>query len=140
MSFRYFEGVAMAEAAFEAEGKDIKELFESCADAFIDTSADPKTIKPEIKKEIAVKGDDLEKLLFNFLEELVFIKDSEAIVFNKATINDISETELKATLTGEKIKVNSEQELRADVKAITMHMFKVEKTNKGWKATVIMDI
>ena len=130
----------MAEAAFEAEGKDIKELFESCADAFIDTSADPKTIKPEIKKEIAVKGDDLEKLLFNFLEELVFIKDSEAIVFNKATINDISETELKATLTGEKIKVNSEQELRADVKAITMHMFKVEKTNKGWKATVIMDI
>jgi len=139
MPFKYVEGVAMAEAVFEAEGKDLKELFESCADAFIDTSANPETIKPVIKKEIDIKGDNVESLLFNFLEELVFLKDSEAMVFNKVIINEISENSLKAALTGDKIKVN-EQELRADVKAITMHMFKVEKTNKGWKAIVIMDI
>ena len=140
MSFKYIEGVAMAEAAFEAEGKDLKELFESCADAFIDTSANPKTIKPEIKKEIKIKGKDIDELLFNFLEELVFIKDADAMVFNKVNVDEISETELKATITGDKIKVGSEQELRADVKAITMHMFKIEKTDKGWKAFVIMDI
>ena len=140
MSFKYVEGVAMAEAAFEAEGKDLKELFESCADAFIDTSANPKTIKPEIKKDIEIKGKDVDELLYHFLEELVFIKDADAMVFNKVNINEISETELKATIAGDKIKVGSEQELRADVKAITMHMFKIEKTDKGWKAFVIMDI
>ncbi len=139
MSFKYIEGVAMAEAAFEAEGKDLKELFESCADAFIDTTANPKTINSNIKKEIKINGKNIEELLYHFLEELVFIKDSEAIVFNKVEIQEISETELKALLIGDKINLEK-QELRADVKAITMHQFKVEKKDQGWKAFVIMDI
>lgn len=129
----------MAEAAFEAEGKDLKELFESCADAFIDTTANPKTINSNIKKEIKINGKNIEELLYHFLEELVFIKDSEAIVFNKVEIQEISETELKALLIGDKINLEK-QELRADVKAITMHQFKVEKKDQGWKAFVIMDI
>ncbi len=139
MSFKYIEGIALAEAAFEAKGKDLKELFTSCADAFIDTSANPKTIKSSKKIDISVKADDIEKLLYEFLEELVFLKDSEEIVFNKVNISQINEKSLKATAIGDKISPDK-QELRADVKAITMHKFKVEKTKDGWKAMVVMDI
>ena len=139
MSFKYIEGVALAEAAFEAQGKDLKELFKSCADAFIDTSVNPKTIKQNIKKDISLKADDIEKLLYEFLEELVFLKDSEEMVFNKVEIKDMTETSLNAVFIGDKIDPNK-QELRADVKAITMHKFKVEKTQDGWKAMVVMDI
>ena len=139
MSFKYIEGIALAEAAFEAEGKDLKELFEACAAAFIDTSANPQSIKPVIKKEITITAKDIESLLYNFLEELVFLKDAEAIVFNKVEVSEISETSVKAVAIGDKIN-KEKQELRADVKAITMHMFKVEKTDAGWKALVVMDI
>ncbi len=139
MSFKYIEGIALAEAAFEAEGKDLKELFEACAAAFMDTSANPTSIKSVIQKEISINAKDVESLLYNFLEELVFLKDAEAIVFNKVEVTEISETSVKATAIGDKIN-KEKQELRADVKAITMHMFKVEKTDAGWKAMVVMDI
>lgn len=139
MTFKYLEGIALAEASFEANGKTLKELFESCADAFIDTSANPKKIKSVIKKELEIKADNLEELLFNFLEELVFLKDSDSVIFNKVEVKDISENKLKALLIGDTINPSC-QELRADVKAITMHKFKVEKTDFGWKAIVVMDI
>jgi len=139
MSFKYLEGVALAEVAFEAKGKTLKELFASCADAFIDASCNPKSINPVIKKVISLKADDVEKLLYVFLEELVFIKDSESMVFNKVNISEISEKSLKATIIGDKVNPNT-QELRADIKAITMHKFKIEKIKDSWKAVVVMDI
>lgn len=139
MGFKYLEGIALAEAAFEAKGNNLKELFESCADAFIDTSANPETIKSSFKKEIFIQANNVEDLLFKFLEELVFIKDSEAVVFNKTEILEISENKLKVLLIGEEINQES-QELRADIKAITLHKFNVKKTDDGWIAIVVMDI
>ena len=35
---------------------------------------------------------------------------------------------------------HNKHELSADVKAITLHMFKVEKINNNWKANFILDI
>ena len=140
MSFRYLENIALAEAAFEAEGKDLRKLFTSCAEAFIDTSVDPSSVKPVIKKHIEIKGKNVEDLLFNFLNELVFLKDSESFIPKKVEISEISDNFLKAVVVGDLIKVNEGQSFRADIKAITMHKFKVEKTDKGWKAVVVMDI
>ncbi len=79
------------------------------------------------------------------MQELVFIKDTEQLLFKKFKIkikkNEMYE--LKATCYGNKIDAKS-QKLLADVKAITMHEFKVwqekEKSKSFWKARVIVDI
>ena len=44
-----------------------------------------------------------------------------------------------ATAEGEKLDPDRHEQ-RADVKAVTLHRFQVEKTNGGWKATTILDI
>ena len=138
MSFKYIENIALAEAAFEAKGKTLKELFESCADAFIDTSCNPKTITAIIKKDFSIEEENVESLLYDFLSELIIVKD-DGFIFNKVQIKKIDEKSISAEILGEKINIKK-HELKADIKAITMHKFKVEKVKDGWKAVVVMDI
>ena len=45
---------------------------------------------------------------------------------------------LKAQLSGEPIN-RKKHELRNDIKAITLHMFKIEKTKTGFKDLVVVD-
>jgi SHS2 domain-containing protein len=46
---------------------------------------------------------------------------------------------LKATAEGETLDVERHHQ-RADVKAVTLHDFAVERTDGGWKARVLLDI
>ena len=136
--FKFLENVAIADIAFEAYGKTLAELFENSAYAFFDMTANPKTITPKIKKTIKLKNSDEKDLLYNFLSELIFLKDSQQLIFNKVKVN-IKKNQLTAVLSGDKINPER-QELRNDIKAITLHMFNLEKLKSGYKATVVVDI
>ncbi|MEM3154214.1 MAG: archease [Candidatus Woesearchaeota archaeon] len=140
MPFKFIEDIAIADVAFRATGKNLTELFQSAADAVIESMANPKSIKPVVVKEIKIKNKDASKLLFDFLEEMIYLKDKDAIVFNKAEVKvDEKKMEVTALLTGDTIKPD-EQELNQDVKAVTMHYWMVEKKKGIWQATVVLDI
>ena len=138
MKFKYLADVAIADIAFEAYGKNLNEVFENSAYAFFDMTCNPKTIKSKIKKEIKLQDKDEKNLLYNFLSELIFLKDSKQLIFNKVKVL-IKDNKLKAVLYGDKIDYEK-QELRNDIKAITLHMFNLEKTKNGYKTTVVVDI
>src|SRR3989344_3112781 len=139
MSYKFLTDVAIADTAFEATGRTLTELFQSAAIALMVTLADPKTVKPVIAKVIEIKAETVDKLLFNFLDELVYLKDTDAMVFSKITVTvDEQKLSLLATVKGDTVKP-AEQKLGQDIKAVTMHYFRVEKTN-GWKAQVVLDI
>jgi len=138
MKFKYLEDVAIADIAFEAYGKTLNEVFENSAYAFFDMTCNPKTIKSKIKKIIILQDKDEKKLLYSFLSELVFLKDSKQLIFNKVKIV-IKNNKLKATLYGDKIDYEK-QELRNDIKAITFHMFNLEKNKNNYKSRVVVDI
>jgi len=139
MGFQFKEDITTADIAFEANGADLNELFQSAAQAVIETMANPKTIQPNITKDFTKKADDVEKLLFEFLEEIIYLKDKDSMVFHDVTVEvDEQNVSLNATLRGDEIKPD-EQELHNDVKAVTMHYYKVEK-NHEWKTTVVLDV
>jgi SHS2 domain-containing protein len=102
---------------------------------------DLKSVKRKVTKNIQVKSDTIEMLLFNFLQELIFHKDANLLLFSKFEIkikkNDAYTLKTKAH--GEKINMKK-HELLVDVKAVSMHSFKVLKTKSGWKANVILDV
>lgn len=141
MSYKFLDNVSIADIAFEARNKELNKLFEDCALATFDSMVDLKTVKLKIKKEIKLKADNIEELLFKFLEELVFLKDSDYVLFNKFKVKIDGDKDfiLKASLNGEKIDTKKHK-LKVDVKAITMHMFKVEKIKNEWKAFVVLDV
>jgi len=136
--FKYLEDVAIADICFEAYGKTLNEVFENSAYAFFDMTANPKTIQTKITKEITLKNNDQQNLLYDFLSELIFLKDSEQLIFKNVKVT-IKNNQLKAILEGDKINPEK-QELRNDIKAVTMHLFKLEKTKTGYLARVVVDI
>ena len=139
MPYRFLEDVSIADIAFEATGKTINELFQSAAEATIVSMANPKTVKPIVTKEIKLKAENVNNLLFDFLGEIIFMKDRDAMVYNEVKVEvDEKKMTLKATLKGDAINP-AKQELRNDVKAVTMHYYEVEH-KKDWKARVVLDI
>jgi len=141
MPYKFLEDISLADVAFEATGKSLEELFESSALATTNVMIkDLKTIKPKIKKKIKLKASTIENLLHDFLQELVFLKDAKQLVFSKYKIKiNEKKVELTAEVSGEKLNPKK-QEHMVDVKAVTWHLYEVIKTDKMWKARVILDI
>jgi len=136
--FRFVD-ITTADVAFEAYGKDLNELFANSALAMFDVMINTKQVKPKIKKEVKIKGNDLQSLLFNWLNELLVYVDSENLAFSGFDVRiDEKKLRLEAVCKGEKIDPKK-HETRTVVKAATMHRMEIKK-NKQWSAQVILDI
>jgi SHS2 domain-containing protein len=134
-----FVDITTADVAFDAYGRDLNELFTNSALAMFEVMIDTKQVKPKVEKKVKVKGNDLQSLMFSWLNELLVFVDSENLAFSdfKTKINEKNFT-LNAVCKGEKIN-SKMHETRTAVKACTYHQMKIEK-NKIWKARVILDI
>ena len=143
MPYTFIEGITLADIAFEAWGRDLEETFRSAADATMNVMVeDLDSIQPEEKREISIEHDALDLLLFNFLQEFIYYKDSEQLLLRVSKLiiqKNNSHYTLKATALGEKIDPGRHR-MRVDVKAVTLHHFGLEETDNGWKASVILDI
>lgn len=150
VKYRFLEDIATADIAFEAWGETFEELFKNCAMALMEVMADTTTVSPSLNEKLnlpagkaGIKSEKLENLLFDFLSELVFLKDRDQILFSKLKIEikklTTKDYQLKASMWGEKIDPQKHH-LRTDVKAITWHMFKLEKLGKGYHAQIVVDI
>ena len=143
MSYKFREDVAIADVAFEAISKTLEGLFESAGEALMNTQVkDLSKIEPNRERSFEIKAENEERLLHDFLQELIFLKDAELLLVRKYDLKITKTNEtytLTAKVTGEKINMKM-HELLVDVKAVSWHMFKVERTQKGWNAFVILDV
>lgn len=141
MSYRFLEEVAIADVAFEAEGRTLPEVFEASALALTEVMVELEGLPPARSHEIALTAQDLETLLFRWLAELIFLKDSEGLLFRRfqIAIREGPEWELQATAWGDRIDYEK-MSLRVDVKAVTYHLFALEQVPHGWKARIVLDI
>ncbi len=141
-SYKILEEVAIADFAFEAKADTLSDIFQVCASALMDTLVNVETVGNSYYHTIELENKDIEKLLYDFLEEIVYLKDKDAVVFSECDV-EINEAKGKhfliAFLKGEKIN-QKKQKLGMDVKAVTMHMFSLKKEGNGYKATVVLDI
>ncbi|HLD80776.1 MAG TPA: archease [archaeon] len=140
--FKVLEDIALADIAFEAYGATLEELFENAALATISIIAEPSKIALKVRKELVISAPEKEKLLFDFLSELVYLKDAESLIFGNVKCK-ISEDEnglkLNAVLKGERV-TKGKKFIGHDVKAVTYHLFEVRQEKGKWKARVILDI
>jgi SHS2 domain-containing protein len=143
MPFHYLEEIGIADIAFEATGRDLPELFTAAADATMNVMIDNlDAIEPRETRQIELRNDKIDMLLFDFLQELIYFKDAERLLLRvrEAQIHEKEDAySLKATAAGEPLDARRHQQ-RADVKAVTLHDFRVEKIDGGWKASAILDI
>lgn len=138
--WKMLEGVVMADLCFEANGKNLNELFEHSAQAVESIMVDAKSVKKTATKEISLEKDTVDNLLFEFLNELVYLKDAEQLLFSEinASVSKNSGWLLHAHLKGEKI--HPKMKLGTDIKAITLHQYEVKQAKGAWTARVVVDV
>jgi len=143
MPYEFLEDVATADIAFKAWGENLEETFIASADATMNVMVEElDSIQPREKRELKLENEALDMLLFNFLQELIYYKDAEKLLLrvNQVEIKGKDQHHiLKGIAVGEKLDPGRHQ-LRVDVKAVTLHRFLLEKTNRGWEVSVILDI
>ncbi|MFM8552657.1 MAG: archease [Nitrospiraceae bacterium] len=141
-AYRVLDDVALADTAFEATGDSPSELLLAAAQALIATLADPQTVLPISHHRIERREADLGALLFDWLSEIVYLKDAEGLVFGEATATVSQDHDgwlLQGTVSGEPIDP-ARHALRADVKAVTKHLYDVKQEAGRWIARVVLDI
>jgi SHS2 domain-containing protein len=81
MPYEYLEEIGTADIAFEATGRDLAELFSDAADATTNVMIDNiEAIQPRETRQIELSNEKLDMLLFDLLQELIFLKDAERLL------------------------------------------------------------
>ena len=132
----------MADVAFEAEGASVEEVFRAATQALIESMANPATVGGGWEQAIERRDEDPSALLFDWLSEIVYWKDAAGVVFREAPLTLTQEGDvwwLRAKLIGAPVDQQT-QELHADVKGITKHLYRVGQEDGRWKALVVLDV
>jgi len=130
-----------SDVAFHAWGRSLEELFTAAADATLNVMVRSlDSVQPLETRSVSVEADALDLLLMRFLDELVYRKDVEELLLRATEVHvDTGRNRVQAVLSGERIDPKR-HELVADVKAITLHDLRVERTATGWDAHVTLDV
>jgi SHS2 domain-containing protein len=141
-TFRFLEEIALADIAFEAEGESVEEVFRGATQAILETMANPTTVSGGWERAIERNDVDPSALLFDWLSEVVYWKDAAGVVFREAPLTLTREGDvwlLRARLIGAPVDQQA-QELHADVKGVTKHLYELKQTGGCRKVTVVLDV
>jgi SHS2 domain-containing protein len=135
------EDVALADAAFDLEGRDLDDLFETAALALAELMVDPASLPVRVHRDIALEAPAVDLLLYDWLSELIYRKDRDLEVFpaTRVRVTGAGPYRLAARASGGVIDPATTAR-RADAKAVTFHQFRVEPADEGWRARVVIDI
>jgi len=143
MPFEYLDDLATADVAFRATGQSREELFVAACDALVNVMlTDLKAIADKKDQSIIIEDPNLDMLLFQLMQELIYLKDAQKLILRVREINIKEERHafvLKARVAGEQIDL-SRHHFNVDVKAVTLHRFQVRQIDNGWEAIVVLDI
>ena len=135
-AFEFLEHTS--EAKFRAYGTTLDEAFANAARALFSIMTKPEKVKPKITKTVMARtaSDDLKGLLYDFLGELIILKDADQFFLHDISVA-ITDGTLLATCTGDTLEG---YELGSDVKAVTYNDMLVEKAKDGWVVQVVVDV
>lgn len=135
------EDVALADCALEVDGADLDDLFETVAVALAALMVDPATLALTLERHIALKADTLDLLLYDWISELIFLKDRDSAVFPRCEVRTtgVGPCVLTAQLKGGVIE-RERTALGVDPKAVTFHRFALDRKDGGWRARLVIDI
>jgi SHS2 domain-containing protein len=127
-----------ADVGILAYGADIKEAFVNSARALFSLITELDNVTEVLHRDIELTAPDIESLLVEWLNELIYLFDTENILFKRFDITSLSHTQLKVRNYGEQVDT-SKHELKTGVKAATYHMLKVDRGDR-YQVQVLFDL
>jgi len=137
MGFKFLSHTA--DIKIRVEEKSLELAFVGSALALKEVIAEKIKIKPLLKKEIIISGLDLKSLLYNFLEEFLFLLDSQGFVLSEIKDFKLDEKKRKLSclLLGDK---SNKYKFCNDVKAITYSEMLIKKGKSKNTIEFVLDV
>lgn len=128
-----------ADLGMEVRGKDLADLFRQAAWSFFDLMIEARRIEAIQEKAINVLAPDQETLLVAWLGELLYLFETEHLVFSKFLIRSLTSQNLQASAWGEGYDPQKHL-FKLGIKAVTYHQIRIWEEKGGWRARVIFDL
>jgi SHS2 domain-containing protein len=126
-----------ADMGLAAYGKDLPGAFANAAYGMFSIIADLENVKEIEQRQVEIQEDDMESLLFEWLNSLLYYFDVETLIFKRFDIVEFGEGRLRAVCYGEKYDA-SRHRLKTGIKSATYHMLEVD--GKKNRVQVIFDV
>ncbi len=130
-----------ADAKFTAYGKTIEEAFANAALAVFSVMVEPALVKSRIKKMLKIEAEDYESLLYDWLEALLVLLDSESFIMSSVGQVKIVKVDagycLDAEFSGDVL--SDDYEPQGFVKAVTYNDMEIKEKKGTWCLTVVVD-
>ncbi len=127
-----------ADVKIRVWGKTKEALFQEAVLAMMSILASCSALadQPKLNRTVKVKASDSETLLVDFLNEVLYLTQTEKAVFDKIKISKLTDTEIIGELSGKKVERFGE-----DIKAATYHNLDVHQNRDGvWEAIILFDV
>jgi SHS2 domain-containing protein len=128
-----------ADVGVTARGATVEDAFAQAARGMYAVMVELSRVRERESREVAVGAEDLEHLLERWLLELLFLTESERLLFSRFEVSVHDGPTLRGIAYGETIDPERHL-LGPEVKAITRHQLAVRRIDGGCEVTVIFDI
>ena len=123
-----------ADWELEVWGPDTPALLEEAARGMYELMGVEISGESRRHRRLEIRADDAEQLLVSFLEELLFLADSDEVAFDGFLL-DVDGTQLVAPLEGGHVVSR-----RKEIKAVTYHRLDVADGECGLRTSVVFDV
>lgn len=128
-----------ADIGIKAYGKNLEELFINSVLGSISLVTDTSKLSINLKKEIKLEGNNIENLFTKWLDEIIYLFDSEGFLIKTVHVSTLQDRYINATFEGEKFNPNKHK-IKLYLKAVTYHQLEIKETKNGWEAIVFFDV
>lgn len=132
-----------ADAYIEAYGRNLEEALENAAKGMFEVMVDTKSVVAAEELSVSVEGVDLQSLLYNWLEELLYLFDAKGLVLSEfkvsRVIRDGRGYRLEAKVRGEKFNPEK-HEGRTAIKAVTYSLMEIREGPEGVTLRFVLDV
>jgi len=143
MGYEFLEHTADLKIRIEESSLD--EAFKTAAMAIKQAMAENVSVAQKITRVVSVEGKDLQDLLYNFMEEFIFLLDADDFILAEVIDVEVNRDEekniwvLSSTIIGDNA---SSYRFSNDVKAITFNEMKIEEDKEHEKVVIqfVLDV
>lgn len=143
--YRYLEH--STDAIVQAHGSSLEELFENSAMGLVNIMFDIDKVENRQSETIIASDENLENLLFDWLEKVLLKIFIDQIVLSRFSIRFFEKHKnleekryfLEAQVGGEKVNYDKHN-YKIEIKAITYHELKIQRTDTSYVATFLVDL
>lgn len=132
-----------ADIGIRGIGYTLSEAFAESAQAMFSIMADVETVAPRESVAVHCQARDVETLLVEFLNELLFQREARGLLLSSCHVNEIRQNAerwyLDALAWGEPLDLGR-HEIRTEVKAATYAALKVGRQGGLYVAQCVVDV